>query len=138
MMSEHAGRKSVTLNWAISVGESLRSQFDDYVAKELHDIKEQIDLLETIGEEMSKERERLQVVEKNLEEANTKLTELLTSAKKGEITDIGQCLSPLFAGFTVLDSVDKLRYDVNRWSKSFVRSTDSIIEAVEEVTGRRL
>jgi hypothetical protein len=137
-MSEHAGRKSATLSWAISVGESLRSQFDDYVAKELHDIKEQIDLLETVGEEMSKERERLQAVEKELEEANGKLTEMLDSAKKGEITNIGQCLAPLFAGFTVLDSVDKLKYDVDRWSRSLVRSTDSIMEAVEEVTGRRL
>lgn len=131
IMSERKGRIESTLNWAIGVGENLHSRFDDISSKELKVLQEQLDILEHVGEDMRKERRILEGLTKQVDEAYNELGEMLESAKRGEITSFIDCLPSIIKGFQTLGKLQELVEDVDRWSRSFTRNVDTMLELID-------
>ena len=70
-LGRHETRASHSIDWAVTVGESLRKNFDSYVRKELDDLREQIDLLQGAGYDLEKEAKNLNALELRFENTNT-------------------------------------------------------------------
>jgi len=131
IMNQRKGRIESTLNWAIGVGENLHSRFDEITHGELKTMREQLEILELVGEDMQKEKSEMVGIAKDVEEAYTSLDQMLSDAKQGKIKSIFDCLPSVMQGFQTLGKIQELIEKVDRWSRSFTRHVDTINEIVD-------
>lgn len=88
ILGRHEDRAGTTLSIAIRVGESLREIFDNYVIKEIDDLRSQIQLLQQVGRELKKEENILNNLEERFEKANNRLNQMLNLVREGKITSL--------------------------------------------------
>lgn len=131
IMNKRRGRIESTLNWAIGVGENLHSRFDDITHEEIKTMREQLEILEVVGEDMQKEKTELEAIAREVETAYASLDQMLSDAKQGKIKSIFDCLPSIMQGFQTLGKIQELVEKVDRWSRSFTRHVDTINEIVD-------
>ena len=88
VLGRHGDRAETTLSIAVSVGESLRRIFDEYVRKELDDLRSQIQLLQRVGRQLEGEENKLNDIEERFEEKSDRLNQMLSLAKEGKIKSL--------------------------------------------------
>lgn len=160
-LSRHSGRASQSLDWAVSVGESLRKNFDTYVNSELNDLREQIELVKIAGYDVAKEDSELQNLELRFDKTNKKLSDMLESAKQGRLKSIkisksersslftipkvedSKEISPeefdldtLIEGFFIIGELEEIRKDIERWSMTHIRTIEQTISVFRELQRR--
>lgn len=96
IISRHEGRADITLKMAVSTGESLLRMFDEYGRVEIKEIRQQIDLLESINRDLNKERSILKKIENEFNSTYERLKIMLDLVTEGKIKNIGsmEFLSP--------------------------------------------
>lgn len=159
VLGRHTSRADSTLRIGISVGESLQKIFDEYVRKELEDLRTQIDLLQQVGRDLQKESEALEDLESRFEETSNRLNTMLNVAREGKIkslswegtskrspiafpkpTIVKKTEKPvqdleidtLVDGFVILGELEDLRAETERWSTTYVRDIDDLLSVVDE------
>lgn len=157
-LSRHSERATQSLDWAVSVGESLRKNFDTYVNSELNDLREQIDILKLGGYPVEREDSELNDLEIRFEKVNNRLNELLESAKKGKVRSINISkkvkgtifprpkshdtaadifdLDILIEGFYIIGELEDVRKSIERWSLTHIRNIEQTISVVRELYRR--
>lgn len=116
----------------------VKKLFDESISKLLAELREEIDILESVGDDMSKESAHLKLVEDKFVKVNLKLSEILDSADKGLITSIVQIDLAVGAdAWDVIHKINTLRADIDRWARREIREFDTVVEVVSRELERK-
>lgn len=160
-LGRHETRASLSLDWAVTVGESLRKNFDSYARNELDDLREQTDLLQGAGYDLEKEAKNLNALELRFEKTNNQLNLMLQSAKEGKLKSIRMVkylsrglsevpplpkrkgipledfeIDTLIDGFMIIGELEELRKDVERWTETYIRNIETTVSVVKGLRKR--
>jgi hypothetical protein len=86
--TERKSRSSAILKWAVSAARGLKEAFDEYIYKEIVDMKDILNMLQSVQQEVDDERAELKRVELEYYKINDKLNILLESANRNKIKRI--------------------------------------------------
>lgn len=126
------------IKMVIMLFRDVKQLFDESISKLIIELREEIGLLESIGDDMSKENTQLALIEGKFEKTNKKLDEILMTADQGLITSIMQIdLDVGLDAWDVIEKVNAIKTDIDRWAQREIREYDTVIEAVEREMQRR-
>ena len=86
--TEHNARSDSILKWAITAARSLKEAFDDYVYEDITDMKEILNMLALVQQEVVEERSMLRTTETKYLDIHDELNKLLDSAQQNKIKRI--------------------------------------------------
>lgn len=138
MLNNREQRIGTEVKIVIMLFRDIKRVFDDSIVKLIAELKEEIDILESVGDDMSKEKASLQVVENSFLETEKKLSDILDLADKGLITSISQVdFNVGFQAWNVIQKANTIKTDIDRWATREIREYDTVMEAVSRELERR-
>jgi len=134
IIARHRERIS-NINIVVSIVRSLVDYFNNFVRRELSDIRKQLIILEPWFElELRDEEERLKKLEGEFEDIRSKLNSLLNDAEGGRIKNLEEVdLSIITEAFRLVSDVEKLWGDVERWSRVLLRQAETLRRWLQEM-----
>jgi len=134
IIARHRERIS-NINIVVSIVRSLADYFNNFVRRELSDIRKQLIILEPWFElELKDEEERLKKLEGEFEDIRSKLNSLLNDAEGGRIKNLEEVdLSIITEAFRLVSDVEKLWGDVERWSRVLLRQAETLRRWLQEM-----
>lgn len=137
-MDEDKGRVDFVVSSSIAIAQSLGKIFDDYVAKELSDLGEEIELLEATYFELGEEKEKLKETNLKFEETNQKLVDLLHRANEGKITSMQDFdFSTVLSAWGVIEELLELKTKIYRFNRKHIRDTEAFRSELDELLKQR-
>jgi uncharacterized protein YPO0396 len=132
ILERHKERTS-NIGPVVSIIESLMKHFETFVERELNDIHRQVEILEP-WYQLSIEKEKLEKLEKRFEEISSKLRSLLSNIKEGKVKSMEDLdLDVITDAFQVVDDVEELWSEVERWSIALLRQAVQLKQWIQEI-----
>ena len=123
IMERHRER-AMNIAPVVSIGESLMEHFDNFLRREIDDIRRQIEIVQPWFP-VSDEETELVKLESEFETIRIKLNSMLANAKKGNIASLEDIdLGAIMSVFQLIDDEQKLWNKVQRWSSALLRQAE--------------
>jgi predicted nuclease with TOPRIM domain len=81
-------RNDALLKWAVTSARSIKEAFDEYVSKEIAEMKEIVTMLASVHQDVSEERNEVRSLESEYHRINDKLNRTLEAANRNKIKTI--------------------------------------------------
>ena len=91
---ERKARIEFITKWTIDSARSLKEIFDEYVNKEVTEMKDVLTMMASVGQDVKPERERLRLVEGQYLRVNDELNNIIESANRNRIKRIDYTKPP--------------------------------------------
>jgi hypothetical protein len=86
--TERKARMEFITKWTIQSARSLKQIFEEYVHKEVTEMRDILTMMALVGQDVKPERERLRLVEEQYLRVNDELSKIIESADKNRIKRI--------------------------------------------------
>ena len=135
IVTSHNERLPIYGNIGFRVLNELHQLFDEYIAKELEEIEEEILILTGLGDNLSNEKREFEELKKKYKETNEKLVKHIDALKQENPPDLDWGLG--LTAWTIIEEVNDLRGKVDRWTNRELRDHDRLIALLDEELRRR-
>lgn len=135
IVTAHKERLPIYGSIGFRVLNELHQLFDEFIAKELDEIYEEIQILTGLGDQLDGEKRELEQLKKKYSEINANLAKHLEELKQENPPDLDWGLG--FAAWGVVGEVNDLRGKVDRWTDRELRDHNRLIALLDEELRRR-
>ena len=135
LMTSHTERLPIYGTIGTRIISELHELFDEYLAKELDEIYEEIQILEGLGDELVEEKEEFERLKRRFSEINEKLAKHYEELKKPNPPDLNWSLG--LNAWKLVGDVNDLRGKVGRWTRREIRDYDRLVAILDEQLKRR-
>lgn len=135
IVTSHNERLPTYGNIGFRVLNNLHELFDEFLAKELDEIEEEIVILKSLGDELSEEKEEFEQLKKKFLETNGKLVKHLEELKREKPPSLDWGLG--LTAWEIVEKINDLRGKVDRWTNRELRDHDRLIALLDEELKKR-
>jgi hypothetical protein len=86
--TQRKARLEFIVKWAVGAARTLKDAFDEYVNKEVIEMKEILTMLASVGQDVEEDREKLRQTENEYLRVNDELNDVIDSANRNKIKGI--------------------------------------------------
>ena len=120
----------------VSIGESLKEHFNNFIRREIDDIRRQLEIVQPWFPASEEEKE-LNKLENNFEILATGLESLLMNAKQGKIANLEDLDTDVIMDvFKMINDVETLWNKVQRWALALLRQAQLFRQWLQEMLPR--
>jgi predicted nuclease with TOPRIM domain len=135
IVTAHNGRLPIYGSIGSRVLSELHELFDEFVAKELDEIREEIQILTGLGDHLDEEKHEFEQLKQRFSQTNANLTKHLEDLKQENPPDLDWRLG--FTAWGLVGEINDLRGKVDRWTNRELRDHDRLIALLDEELRKR-